>query len=107
MPKGRIWTGKSALRVGLADEEGGLNEALDYAAKLSGAKDRHDANVVIIPRPKNAIERLIQLLEQQVYAGQMLQTQAKVIENFEPLAQNIEIMRNPQSYTVYTPIELK
>ncbi len=105
--KGRIWTGKSALRVGLADEEGGLNEALDYAAKLSGAKDRHDANVVIIPRPKNAIERLIQLLEQQVYAGQMLQTQAKVIENFEPLAQNIEIMRSPQSYTVYTPIELK
>ena len=105
--KGRVWTGKSALRIGLADKEGGLNEALDYAAKLSGVKDRHGANVVIIPRPKNAIERLIQLLEQQVYAGQMLQTQARVMENFEPLAKQVEIVRNPQSYTVYTPIELK
>ena len=39
--QGRVWTGSDALRIGLVDSEGGLKEAIDYAAgKVGlGAKD--------------------------------------------------------------------
>ncbi len=33
---GRLWTGRQAKELGLIDEFGGLNEALDQAAKLAG-----------------------------------------------------------------------
>jgi ClpP class serine protease len=33
---GRVWTGKDAVDNALADYEGGMNEALEYAAKQAG-----------------------------------------------------------------------
>lgn len=37
--RGRVWTGVDALRVGLVDELGGLNDAINYAAKLANVKE--------------------------------------------------------------------
>ncbi len=37
--QGRVWTGRSALRLGLIDEMGGLDEAIKGAAKLAGIED--------------------------------------------------------------------
>jgi protease-4 len=39
--QGRVWAGSDALRIGLVDSEGGLKEAIDYAAAKVGlnAKD--------------------------------------------------------------------
>lgn len=37
--RGRVWTGSDALRIGLVDELGGINEAIQYAAKKAGVKD--------------------------------------------------------------------
>jgi protease-4 len=34
--KGRIWTGQQALELGLVDELGGLNDAVNSAAELAG-----------------------------------------------------------------------
>ena len=34
--QGRIWSGVAAKEIGLADEIGGLNEALNHAAELAG-----------------------------------------------------------------------
>ncbi len=34
--RGRVWTGKDALRVGLVDTLGGINDAIAYAAKEAG-----------------------------------------------------------------------
>lgn len=36
--RGRIWTGRDALRLGLVDEIGGLEEAIKEAAKQAGVK---------------------------------------------------------------------
>jgi protease-4 len=38
--RGRVWTGKDALEVGLIDEIGGLQAAIDYAAKDAGINDQ-------------------------------------------------------------------
>lgn len=37
--KGRIWTGKQALDMGLVDQLGGLNDAVESAAELAGISD--------------------------------------------------------------------
>jgi protease-4 len=37
--QGRVWTGKSAIKLGLIDEMGGLDEAIKAAAKLAGVED--------------------------------------------------------------------
>jgi protease-4 len=34
--QGRVWSGTSALKIGLVDEIGGLNDAINSAAKLAG-----------------------------------------------------------------------
>jgi protease-4 len=34
--QGRVWSGTSALKIGLVDETGGLKEAISAAAKLAG-----------------------------------------------------------------------
>ncbi len=37
--RGRVWTGVDAKRVGLVDELGGLNDAIDYAVEKAGIKE--------------------------------------------------------------------
>jgi len=37
--QGRVWTGKDALEIGLVDEIGGLNAAIDHAAKLASLEE--------------------------------------------------------------------
>lgn len=37
--KGRIWTGQQALEMGLVDQLGGLNDAVESAAELAGIND--------------------------------------------------------------------
>lgn len=37
--RGRVWTGADALKVGLVDKLGGINDAIRYAAKKAGVKD--------------------------------------------------------------------
>ncbi len=38
--RGRVWTGRDALEVGLIDELGGIKEAIEFAAKKSKIKDQ-------------------------------------------------------------------
>jgi len=37
--RGRVWTGRDALKIGLVDEIGGLKDAIAYAAKEAGVKE--------------------------------------------------------------------
>ncbi|HSM12495.1 MAG TPA: signal peptide peptidase SppA [Thermoanaerobaculia bacterium] len=48
--EGRVWTGQDALAVGLVDELGGLDAALDAARDAAGLDA--DAAVVFYPRPR-------------------------------------------------------
>ena len=56
---GRIFTGRQALEIGLVDELGTLNDAVKYAAKVSGLGENP---VLLYPEPEydNLLEKLIQ-----------------------------------------------
>ena len=57
--RGRVWTGRDALRIGLVDELGGLKDAIDYASEKAGIKD---AKVIYYPLVKE--DKLGELFEQ-------------------------------------------
>jgi protease-4 len=104
---GRVWTGKRAVEIGLADEIGGLENALDYAAQSLGQADRHSLNVVIMPKQKTAIEKLLEMLEQQNEIGQAARWQMAVIERLGPAFEMMAVTGNRELYATYEPLRLE
>jgi protease-4 len=51
--QGRVWTGKRAIQLGLADKIGGLEEAIAEAAKMAGMKE---FKVRKYPEPQSILE---------------------------------------------------
>ncbi|MBN1149707.1 signal peptide peptidase SppA [candidate division WOR-3 bacterium] len=47
--RGRVWSGHDAVEIGLADEIGGMEEAMVYAAKKAGEENWLETEVVINP----------------------------------------------------------
>ncbi len=54
--QGRIWSGINALEIGLVDELGGLNRAIDVAAEVSGIEDYA---IVELPKIKDPFEQIM------------------------------------------------
>lgn len=55
--QGRVWTGAQALKLGLVDELGGLQDAIEGAAQLAGISNYH---VAYTKRETNLLEELLQ-----------------------------------------------
>jgi protease-4 len=56
MGQGRVWSGVDALKLGLVDELGGLDKAIEAAAKLAKIEDYRISN---LPKQKDALEQII------------------------------------------------
>ena len=57
--QGRVWTGSDALKIGLVDEIGTLEDAIIYAASLAGDPKVSSWNVVGYPKPLTMMEQLM------------------------------------------------
>lgn len=55
---GRVYSGKDALNIGLIDELGGLNEAIDHAATLAKLEDGN-YETHLTPSPKSGLEGML------------------------------------------------
>ena len=56
--QGRVWTGADALKLGLVDELGTLEDAITYAASMGGNPDVSSWNVVGYPKPLTMMEQI-------------------------------------------------
>ena len=56
--QGRVWCGCDAFGIGLADEKGGLVDAIAYAAQAAGLSDY---KLVECPTPKTTMERFMEM----------------------------------------------
>ncbi len=56
--QGRVWCGRDAFGIGLADEKGGLVDAIAYAATAAGLENY---KLVEFPTPKTTMERLMEM----------------------------------------------
>lgn len=81
--QGRVWTGTSAKKIGLTDRVGGLQDAIDCAARMADIK-KSDIKLKEYPEKKNFIEQIMSGYKKSV-STQLLS------EQFDPAA--IELMR--------------
>ncbi len=82
--RGYVWPGRQALDAGLVDELGGLDVALDHVAVTLGKESRDDLNIVLLPKPKTPVEKLLELLETQAAIGETLKIQATLVSELAP-----------------------
>lgn len=54
--QGRVWTGQHAITIGLVDKLGGMQEAINCAARMASLKD---FRLKEYPEKKNLLERLV------------------------------------------------
>lgn len=59
--QGRVWAGEDAVRIGLADRIGGLQEAIEYAAAAAGTDNYQ---LVQYPAVRTAFEKVMERLGQ-------------------------------------------
>ena len=62
--QGRVWAGSDALRIGLVDEIGTLQDAVNYAASEAGLISESDYTVVAYPKPMTVAEQLMEAFGQ-------------------------------------------
>ena len=71
--QGRVWAGADAIKIGLVDEIGTLEDAINYAAlSIEGVNGVQDVQIVEYPKPLSSMEVLLEALgagENSVLAG--------------------------------------
>ena len=61
--QGRVWAGSDALRIGLVDEIGTIEDAIRYAAlSIEGVESLNDVQVAEYPKPQTALEAIMESL---------------------------------------------
>ncbi len=58
--QGRVWTGADALKIGLVDEIGTLEDAIMYAVSMAGDPEVENWGIASYPRPLTVMEQLMQ-----------------------------------------------
>ena len=83
--QGRVWTGADAIEIGLVDEIGTLEDAINYAAlSIDGVGGINDVQVVGYPKPQSAMELLLESLtgESNIFAGTPFEGVADAFKDF-------------------------
>lgn len=83
--QGRVWTGAEALGIGLVDEIGTIEDAINYAALcIDGVSSLDDVKVEAYPKPMTAIESLLETLmgEKSIFADTPLESVEEAFRNW-------------------------
>ena len=79
--QGHVWTGRDALRIGLVDQLGGLDEAIAKAAKLAKLNEYYTENY---PEEADFIDQLFASVGRRSYLDDQLR--AALGEYYQPFA---------------------
>ncbi len=60
--RGRVWTGQDAMEIGLVDELGNLQDAIDAAAAMAGLDSLEHDDVVFLPEAKDPLQQFVEEL---------------------------------------------
>lgn len=80
--RGRVWTGKDALKIGLVDQLGGLNDAIAYATNAAKLKD---PKVLYYPLKKtDKFSEILEMLEEQEEDANDEETSSRISQHEIP-----------------------
>ena len=97
--QGRVWSGSSAVTLGLADANGGLREAIEFAVNSANLGENFRVEEVLEDLPPMA--QLLQSLNTQAKAAVVDQNMAEVAEMYNLIKREIE-REGVQAYCPYT-----
>ena len=83
--QGRVWTGADALEIGLVDEIGTIEDAINYAALcIDGVSSLDEVKVEAYPKPMTAMETLLETLtgDTSIFADTPLENVEEAFKNW-------------------------
>ena len=101
--QGRVWSGEDALGIGLVDEIGTIEDAINYAAlSIEGVTGVQDVQVVGYPKPQTPMEALLESLtgETNAFAGTAFEGIADAFQEFGKQDSGKAYARMPYVITV-------
>ncbi len=72
--QGRVWTAEQAVEVGLADELGGVREAVDMILRDLGHEEGADVSLVTFPAPPTLADEITELIQSGTLGSPMAKT---------------------------------
>lgn len=84
--QGRVWAGADAIEIGLVDQIGTIEDAIEYAAmSIEGVTSVNDVEVVGYPKPKTTLETLLETLggEEYAFTGTALESVEKAFRGWD------------------------
>jgi protease-4 len=88
--KGRIWTGEDAMAIGLVDELGGFDTAVQAVKKSIHVADGDDINLKVFPRRKKLYELFLPRATASSETDASAQVLAAMLQSVQPLAQKLD-----------------
>lgn len=103
--QGRVWSGADALKVGLVDEFGGLQKAIDIAAK--DAKTGTNYAVVEYPKPRTLEEQISDALHGNRQPLEQAGLASRVMQTVEEELRWLSSFDDPQNIYARLPFDLQ
>ncbi len=102
--RGRIWSGRDALEIGLIDDVGGFLTAIDRVRTILELEDDAIINIKQYPPKKTLIEQLMDRGPNSSERAAMVQTFQTTVEPLQPLLQTLHyINMNPADRALMMP----
>jgi len=102
--QGRVWSGLDAKKIGLVDDLGGLDKALERTASLAKISEY---NITVYPKYKDDFQDILKELQNGPF-GKIHQTgiQSELKKTIGPLLRTIERFSNQEGIQARLPFEL-
>lgn len=100
--QGRVWSGVDALELGLVDEIGGIDKAIEYAAKQANLTDY---SFKYYPKQKDLMEQLLSGNIQEPYAKSLLQKRLGKNYSYLQAMENVENLDGIQALMPFSVVE--
>jgi protease-4 len=95
--RGRVWTGRQARELGLVDELGGLNRAIQLARERADFGDDEATNLVVFPPKRSLYELLANPLGTGMGASLGVITQRPELRVFDEVAARVQLFRRGET----------
>lgn len=100
--QGRVWSGVDALELGLVDEIGGIDKAIEYAAKQANLTDY---SFKYYPKQQDLIQQLLNGNIQEPYAKSLLQKRLGKNYSYLQAMENVENLDGIQALMPFSVME--
>ena len=97
--QGRVWTGEQALKIGLVDRLGNINDAITSAAKMAGVKNYR---LEYYPEQKSIFSKFGMDMSEQMKVRAIKSELGENYKYYEQLKNVTQMMRTPQARLPYT-----